>query len=83
MTAKLLVREVGQRDYTQYNGDFNDEVFDERLSQTLGENYYIRTGEQIAHAEGERLTREGNVEAFQIWTLHSAFTRTYTLEPIT
>jgi hypothetical protein len=62
VTAKLLVREVGQRDFVQHNGDFADAG--------------------LATTEGERLTKEGNVEAFQTWVLVTAKQRVWNVEDI-
>lgn len=70
MTAKLLIREVGQREFVQHNGEFEDEQ-NPRAS-----------GEERAHREGERLTNEGNVEAFQVWPLVTTKQRVWKLEEV-
>lgn len=38
--------------------------------------------EQEAHAEGTRLCTQGGCEAFEVWTLHSAFEREFTMRPM-
>lgn len=62
MTARLFVREVGQREFAKQNGDFDTT--------------------NAAFAAGEELCRNGNVEAFEVWNLHCAFERQWTLRPI-
>lgn len=74
MTAKLLIREVGQREFVSHNGNYEDDV---DLSMPNSQ-----TGEQIAAAEGERLCASGNVEAFQVWSLVTAKQRVWKLEEI-
>lgn len=68
MTAKLLIREVGGREFTAFNGDYVDE--DER------------TASEAATLEGERLCTEGNVEAFQVWELVTTKQRVWKLEEV-
>lgn len=84
MTAKLLIRESGAREFTQFNGDYeNVAPQPSHITEAgvqVGEGTPARTDVECASAEGERLCREGNVEAFQVWTLHSARQRVYTLE---
>lgn len=75
MTAILRVREVGQREFVQHNGEFEDEPGCEVRADPP-----FKTGEELAIALGERLTVEGNVEAFQVWTLHTAKQRVWKLE---
>jgi hypothetical protein len=79
MTAKLLVREVGQREFVQHNGDFDDDPL--HVSAPVGTVPGVpQTGEQKADATGERLTVEGNVEAFQVWSLVAQKQRVWKLE---
>lgn len=74
MTAKLLIREVGQREFVNHNGNYeNDADLTAPNSQT---------GEQIATAEGERLCASGNVEAFEVWSRVSSKQRVYKIEDI-
>ena len=68
MTAKLMVREVGQRDFVQHNGDYVD-------TDAHPADWY-------ANAEGERLCEEGNVEAFQVWQLVTTKQRVWKLEEV-
>jgi len=56
-----MIREVSQREFTQHNGEFEDEL------HTF--NPDSPCGIALATSEGERLCREGNVEAFQVWSL--------------
>ncbi len=62
MTARLFVREVGQREFAKQNGDFPDHL--------------------TAYEAGEELCRNGNVEAFEVWELHCAFERQWTLRSL-
>jgi len=73
MIAKLMVREVGQREFVQHNGDYLDLKPDDmpRVSAI-----------ECAAAEGERLCEEGNVEAFQVWQLVSTKQRVWKLEEV-
>lgn len=66
--ARLMVREVGQREFAAYNGDYVDTDTDP------GETYAMR--------EGQRLTVEGNVEAFQVWLLFATKQRVWKLEDV-
>jgi len=81
MTAKLLIREVGQREFVQHNGDFND---DDPKAAYQGDDQpkQFLTGPQKADAEGERLCAEGNVEAFQVWELVTTKQRVWKLEEV-
>lgn len=87
MTAKLLIREVGQREFVQHNGDFEaspevPEMHNE--DGTIAIDYEpSRTDVENAYALGTKLCAEGNVEAFQVWKLKQAMQRAYKLEPIT
>lgn len=78
MTAKLLIREVGGREFVQHNGDYEDDPHPNIL---IGREL-DQTGYEKASAEGERMCREGNVEAFQVWVLHSAKQRVWNMEDI-
>jgi len=69
MTAKLMIREVGQREFIAFNGDYVD------TDTTEAVEYAIR--------EGERLCAEGNVEAFQVWELRTTRQRVWKLEEVT
>lgn len=73
MTAKLLIREVGSREFAAYNGDYNASAEVPGITaadeQATVQYQPPRTAEDNAIAEGERLCAEGNVEAFQVWTL--------------
>lgn len=81
MTAKLLIREVGQREFVQHNGDYSDD--DPNAPYPAGmERPICMNGELKADIEGERLTSEGNVEAFQVWSLVTAKHRVWKLEEI-
>jgi hypothetical protein len=81
MVAKLLIREVGQREFVQHNGDFTDD--DPSLEIFAGDNAVApASGERKANAAGERLTVEGNVEAFEVWVRVSAKQRAWKLEDI-
>jgi hypothetical protein len=74
MTAKLLIREVGQREFVQHNGDFLDtEEYDANGNDS---------GVTKAGFEGERLCAEGNVEAFQVWELVTTKQRVWKLEEV-
>lgn len=66
--AKLLIREVGQREFVAFNGDYVDE--DER------------TASEAAAIEGERICTEGNGEAFQVWELVATKQRVWKLEEV-
>ncbi len=87
MTAKLLVREVGQREFVQHNGEFDNQTLNAAGAvipmgtQAAGPFTYL-SGVEAATAEGERLCAEGNVEAFQVWTLVAAKQRVYRVEDI-
>lgn len=79
MTAKLLIREVGQREFVQHNGDFED-VYDP--TDEPDKVVFARTAEDEATRHGERLTTEGNVEAFQVWSLVTTKQRVWKLEEV-
>lgn len=81
MIAKLLIREVGQREFVQHNGDYSDD--DPNAAYPDGtERPVCMSGELKADAEGERLTSEGNVEAFQVWSLVTTKQRVWKLEEV-
>lgn len=90
MTAKLLVREVGQREFSAYNGPFEDtpEVSGIRAVDDNGkvtddvQCQPPRTAVENAAKEGERLCAEGNVEAFQVWQLVTTKQRVWKLEEV-
>lgn len=80
MTAILRVREVGQREFVQHNGEFEDDV---PAAYANGEDPpTVLTAEQKACELGEKLCREGNVEAFQVFALVTAKQRVWKLEEI-
>lgn len=74
MTAKLLIREVGQREFVQHNGDFVDDGDLDHVE--------AQTDIEKATAKGEQLTVEGNVEAFQVWSLVATKQRVWKLEDV-
>ncbi len=74
MIARLFVREVGAREFSQHNGEFADDPILPGASSMCGETRALE--------EGERLCREGNVEAFQVWTLAASKQRVWGLEDI-
>lgn len=78
MTARLMVREVGAREFLTHTPDFEDEISVPMTEGRLAKG----TALLQAEAEGLRLCVEGNVEAFQVWTLHCAKQRTYAIEDI-
>lgn len=80
MTAILRVREVGQREFVQHNGEFEDDANAENPA-TQGSLTPL-TAEQKACELGEKLCREGNVEAFQVFALVTAKQRVWKLEEI-
>lgn len=73
MTAKLLVREVNAREFTQHAADYLDDAPD-----TSGVD--AASAVEKATVQGERLCRDGNVEEFQVWTLTLAKRRVWALE---
>lgn len=75
MTAKLMIREVGQREFVQHNGDFTTTQANDEPRPS--------SGVQEAINEGERLCAEGNVEAFQVWSLVTTRQRVWKLEEVT
>lgn len=80
MTAKLLIREVGQREFVQHNGDF---VASDEIPGAEGSEYIPpRTDIENATMAGEKLCANGNVEAFQVWSLVAAKQRVWKLEEI-
>jgi hypothetical protein len=82
MTAKLMIREVGQREFVSHNGDFNDD--DPTLEIFQGPDAVTPvSGVKHALAEGERLCASGNVEAFQVWELRTTRQRVWKLEEVT
>lgn len=85
MTAKLLIREVGQREFVQHNGDFIDTPAKPGMSGAAGPPLTAepaRSGVELATQEGERLCAEGNVEAFQVWELVTTKQRVWKLEEV-
>ena len=80
MTARLLVREVGAREFVQHNSEYEDDPA--RDSAAVEDQAPALTGVDKAAAEGQRLTVEGNVEAFQVWSLVLAKQRVWGLEDI-
>lgn len=85
MTAKLMIREVGQREFTQHNGEFENtpEISGIGDAEGCATGYAPkRTGPENAVVEGERLCREGNVEAFQVWSLVTTKQRVWKLEEV-
>lgn len=85
MTAKLLIREVGQREFVSHNGNYEDApANDGKVFPAEGEQVFVpaMTGEQLAAAEGERLCASGNVEAFQVWQLVTTKQRVWKLEEV-
>lgn len=81
MTAKLLIREVGAREFVNFNGDYLDDDTD---APWIADEVRppCRTGAMKAEAEGERLCAEGNVEAFQVWELVTTKQRVWKLEEV-
>lgn len=55
MTARLMVREVGQREFIAHNGDYEDDL----SPGTLVGRDTDQTGLEKALAEGERLCSSG------------------------
>lgn len=83
MTAILRVREVGAREFVQHNGDFEDDPGIKEVRTIPGVTVTSgQTAEEKAAELGERLTVEGNVEAFQVWSLVTAKQRVWKLEEI-
>lgn len=80
MTARLMVREVGQREFLTHVPDFSDDEYPhDRMTASDGPFF---TGIDKAEAEGLRLCAEGNVEAFQVWSLVTTKQRVWALEEV-
>ncbi len=68
MKAMLFIRETGATKFVQENGAFEDD------------DAAQFTGATAAHAKGSQMCLEGNVEAFEVWTLYGSYARTTTIE---
>lgn len=79
MTAKLLIREVGGREFVPATPcDFEDAP----ITHPMVGNIAIFPGCGWAGSHGEELTIKGNVEAFEVWVRVEAKQRVWRLEDI-